>query len=88
MKKRILLVLVLLAILVTPVFSGDKDNEWVEVNIVVKYNAVSTKEAQRIIYEALRDHRDACKVEVSGKKVETDGWVTTGSTAWITIPSD
>jgi len=69
--KKILIIALVLAFTVIPISAKDKKEPKYEVKISVVYNAVSIKDADRITANARREHVDACKVEITSKKVGT-----------------
>ena len=51
-------------------FAIAKDPEY-EVTIHIVYNSIPVHEITNLMRDQLREHKDACKVEVKIKKVET-----------------
>ena len=76
--RKLFIILIAVCFLVgavSPISAGDKKEVKYEVKITVTYNALSIKEADRVIGNALRNHQDACDVNVVSKKVGNDGYI-------------
>ena len=83
--KKILFIILALVFIAVPISADEKKAEpKYEVKIEVVYNAISIKEADRIIGNAMRNHSDACKVNIETKKVdESFGLATSSSLDYI-----
>ena len=74
--KRLITALVIVLMASVAVASDLQPETKYEVVIEVKYNAVTVKEADRIIGNALRNHTSACKLKVNSRKLSNDiEWV-------------
>ena len=81
MKKLFIILIAVCFLLVGSTIGAEDKKPEVkyEVKITVTYNALSIKEADRVIGNALRNHQDACDVKVVSKKVNTNGFITFAS---------
>ena len=59
-----------------------------EVNISIRYNALTPSELAELLKEITIRHKDACKVESNIKKVEDSGWVTISSGTFVLPTND
>ena len=74
--KRLVLALAIVLMASVAIASDKQPETKYEVVIEVKYNAVTVKEADRIIGNALRNHTSACKLKVNSRKLSNDiEWV-------------
>ena len=80
--KKLFIILITACLLLVGSTIGAEDKKAevkYEVKITVTYNALSIKEADRVIGNALRNHQDACDVKVVSKKVNNNGFITFAS---------
>jgi len=77
--KKLIIILIAACFLVGAVSSTSADDTKkslvkYEVKITVTYNALSIEDAGKVVAQAMRDHQEACSVNVTTKKVGTISW--------------
>ena len=87
--KRLFIIIIAICFLagaVSPISAGDKKDVKYEVKyevkIAVTYNAVSIKDADHIVANAIREHQDACDVKVVTKKLGSVSYIYDVNSSW------